>query len=198
MPKPPPEEYFRVTVNKVSKAQLGPVMAELARLGLDDVGFDLTTDIRAYSKRANHDIKGDAMLREFVADNPTFTAQQATAHFKANGRDAGAVYYAIKKLIDAGEIRRIGEGNYSQKGVKALAPPKKVKHDLVHTAFIMRFAARRHGKIARLDLLEAFRDDGRNPSAISASLKSLMRMGQVKRVGEGVYEVIKGNGASHG
>ena len=104
-------------------------------------------------------------------------------------------------------MKKVGVGQYVRKG--AFLPGSKSKpakpgkrQDIVHTEFILKFAGKRKGKIERLALVDAFREDKRKPSAISASLKSLMRMGKIERVSEGIYAVLKnrpvnGSGAAH-
>jgi hypothetical protein len=205
MAKPPPVEYFNIHIQRVPKDQLGETMSALAKLGLTDVHPELITEIARFGQRAP---PGDNLetLREWIVDHPTFKANQFADHLATLGRTKTSAYHALSKLVDEGGLKKVGVGQYVRKG--AFLPGSKTKpakaakrKDIVHTEFILKFAGKRQGKIERLALLDAFRDDKRNPTAISASLKSLMRMGKIERVSEGIYAVLKnkanGSGAAH-
>ena len=58
MPKPPPIEYFMLRA-PTPKEMLGEAVAALTKLGLNEVHFDLMTDVPAFAKNAKttHDIK---------------------------------------------------------------------------------------------------------------------------------------------
>src|SRR5437879_2452520 len=90
-------ERFRIS-SEIESANLGPVVAQLTKLGLLNIHFELITDVATFRQKTNHAVKSVAFLAEWVKDHPTFKALEARDHFLANGRTRGSAYPAITAL----------------------------------------------------------------------------------------------------
>lgn len=200
MAKPPPLEYFEVTV-RCPKELLGDLMTDINKRGLQDVKFDLVTAVPTFRRNAeysNHHTKAEAFLEEWIKDHPTFRAIEAIKHFKADGRTPGAGYTALRVLSADGRLNKLGEGMYSVPGVKALPAPKKVKAakkrqhhpDVPAGEFTLRLMSRAHGKISSGTLKSHFAKDGRAPTGVGPVLRKLMAAKKIKQLGEGMYELM--------
>ena len=186
--KAPLNERFRISI-EVDVADLGPAMVHLAAFeGLTVTGSELITDVATYKKReySDHAIKGEDFLRTWIADHPTFRAKKAIEAFRADGRTDGAGYTALRVLVEKGELKKLGEGNYSRTDVKPLAAPRGT-FDKPGWQVIVSFAKKNHGRFTSTKITELFSAEGRARNSVSTSVDRLMKDGTIKRVGEGVY-----------
>src|SRR6267378_4217383 len=129
-------DRFRIHA-ETSKEQMGDVLAELTKMGLANIGYELVTDVLTFRSkngpRKVHEVTGDDFARAFVQENASFAAIQLVNHFKANDRTDGMAYKAIHNLVQEGAIKKLSPGNYQRAGVKALpAPTPKGKRSATH------------------------------------------------------------------
>jgi hypothetical protein len=193
MAKPPPVQTFEINC-EVEVHNFGPAMVALAHIeGLVVTGSKLVTTVRSFAKNATG-FNTQAFVREWIKEHPTFKAKEVVQAIRATGNGNGlAAYPALKVLVEEGALKKIGEGMYSLPGVKALAAPKQAKqarHEVPHSAFILRVASRNHGKFNTTRMKAQFEKDGRNPGTVSPTIASMMTKKQIKRVGEGEYVLL--------
>jgi hypothetical protein len=195
MPKPPPVDYFELKVGRVPKEMLGEAMAALTRLGLDEVHFNLISDIPAFSKRTNHATTGETFLAEWIKDHPTFRSAEAVKAFKEDGRNGSAAYYALRVLKDNGVLVSPTGGAYRRADVKPIAPPKKRAaqntYDIKNHELILRQARRSHGRFSTESARRLFAAEGRPVTSIGPSINRLLKAKLAKRVGDGSYALIE-------
>lgn len=198
MPKTPPPviERFRITCD-VEHEQLGNAVAQLTKMGLQNIHFELVTEIITFNRRAQHEVNGADFLRAWMADHATFAAKDVVAHFEANGRANTAAYYALKKLIEEKVLKKLDGSNYARSDVKAISAPKKEKkasiererHAVDHREFILNYMRQHNGKAARARLLTYFGLHGRKPSSVGGALNILMQRKLIRSTGEGEYQL---------
>lgn len=198
MAKLPPVDYYRLTVNRIAVPDLGPLCVLLTKAGYLDFAPELVTEVKSFAQKTNHETKAADFLKTWIPDHPTFKAKEAVNAFAADGRTAGAAYSGLRDLVVEGVLKKLGEGNYARTDVKSIAGPKKKdkpsnyskRYEVPHADFILRLAKRSHGRIARAKLKEAFAKDGRNDTSVGTAIKSLLDTKQIRRVGEGEYELV--------
>lgn len=198
MAKIPPKEKFRI-VCETETSSLGEVMSGLAKMPLVVLGTELVTEIATYGQRNNHPVNGEEYLREWLKEHPTFGAKEAVRHFREAGRTDGSAYTSLRVLIEKGELKKIGPGNYSRPDVKAIAGPKTKKptkitrehHDVDHREFILRCIKQAHGKISLAALKGRFEKEGRKASSVGGAIWTLRERGLIKQIGDGEYELKK-------
>lgn len=195
MPKEPPVERFRITC-EVEPANLGPTVAQLTKLGLSNIHFELVEDVRTFAKRTNHEVSSEALLLEWIKDHPTFKAIEACKHFEANGRTKGSTYPALGVLVEKKVLKKLDQGNYARADVKHLAAPKtkpkgRVINEVSHRDFILRTARRNHGRFSAAKIKELFEKEGRNRDSVSTAIDALLKRKLVKRVGDGEYVLLQ-------
>jgi hypothetical protein len=108
--------------------QFGHVLAQLTKLGLENVGYELITDVAKFKERKErrvHDVPGHEYAKEFIKDNPTFQVNSLVKFFEANGRSPGAAYTGVRDLLGLKFLRKLGPGSYQLYNMKALPAPKK-------------------------------------------------------------------------
>jgi hypothetical protein len=200
--KPPPvEERFRVTTF-VPKELLGETIAALTRLGLTEVNFDLVADIKSFAKKAQHVVKAEAFLAEWMKEHASFRALEAVRHFRENGRTAGAAYTALRMMSSDGRVRKLGEGMYQRPDIKAISGPKKKAkphnrkpHKVSSPDFVLRAARRNHGRFNSAWMKKQFDSDGRPTTGVGPTINKLLKGKAIKRVGEGEYVLLTSNGS---
>lgn len=200
MAKLTPVEHFRLSC-ECAVSDLGQTVAELTKLGLTNVQYELITTIPTFAKKAHHEVKAEDFLMTWTQEHPTFKAIDAVNHFRASERTAGACYSALRELCKSKSLRKLGPGNYARADVKAIAAPKNTKteaapkgrndrREISHGDFILRLARRSHGRISLAKVKQAFKDDNRNVSSVHPSVADLVEKKRLKRDGEGMFEVI--------
>lgn len=203
MPKLPTVDRFRLSC-ECEVSDLGPIIAQLTKMGLTNLHFDLMTDVPTFRQKTNHEVKSAEFLAEWVKDHPTFKAIDACKHFEANGRTKGSAYPALSELVEAGVLKKLDPGHYARADVKALAAPKKVKkaaakpvnshqtrYAVSNPALIMRLAKRRGGTFTSMQIKAGFEKDGRPTSSVSPALNDLVAKKAIKRISEGEYQIVE-------
>jgi len=197
MPKPPPVQTFEISC-EVEVQNLGPAMVALAHIeGLVVTGSKLVTTVKSFAKNTmTPGFSTQGFIRDWVQEHPTFRAKEAVHAVRATGNGNGsAVYPALNYLVETGILKKLAPGEYSRTDVKALVKPKKEKEETrVHKEvpgpdFALRLMSRAHGKISSMTLKKHFDADGRAASGVSGVIQKLLKTKQIKRVGEGVYEL---------
>jgi len=211
MPKLPTVDRFRLSC-EVAVSDLGPIIAQLTKMGLTNINFELMTDVLAFAEKVKHDVRSPDHLKAWTEDHPTFKAIDAVNHFRNTGRGNGsAAYPALAELVEAGVLKKLGSGNYARADVKHIAAPKKEakpkgdtqnRYTVPHTGLIMRLIKRKHGHITTEQIKDGFEKDGRPRASASPAIKDCLDKKLIKRVADGEYEMIEtpapknGNGAT--
>jgi hypothetical protein len=195
MAKAPPVQTFEISC-EVEVQNLGPAMVALAHIeGLTVTGSKLVTTVKSFARneRSTHTVKAEDFLIDWIADHPEFQAKEAVRHFVADGRTSGACYTALRVLSEKKLLRKLGEGRYTTLAAKH--QPKKAKDEprkhkeVGGPDFALRLMSRAHGRISSITLKKHFDADGRAASGVSGVIQKLLKAKQIKRVGEGVYEL---------
>jgi hypothetical protein len=199
-------DRFRISA-EVESAALGPLFAQLARMGLQDLRYELITDVMRFKTRVSGGPGAPAVLRAWLPEHPTFTKAEAVAHAVGNGCTAGAVMAALVHLVNKGEIIRTEPGHYRR--VDAALPPPNPALDLlprlrerkridgpriikeVSTWNFIAKAMKGKNRITSTQLSELFVKDGRNPKSISPVTFAMAREGFIKKIGDGEYQILK-------
>ena len=177
--------------------QVGSVLAELTRLGLEGIGYELVTDIKAWGRKVHETTAVDAAA-EYIKEHPTFHIGELVAHLA--GRSRGAVDAAVRSMVAKKSLTKLGNGNYQRADVKAIAPPTKEAektrrgqtkpYDISNKDLIWRHIKNRtRFKIA--DLVVLFRANKRLPKSISPQLSFMIGDNLIKSAGRGEYIVLK-------
>lgn len=196
-------DRFKITA-ECEAPEMGLIIAQLTKMGLTNLHFELVTDVLTYRQKSNHDVKAADFLTEWIKDHPTFKAIEACKHFEANGRTKGSAYPALSELVEAGLLKKLDDpGHYARADVKAIAPPKgkkkpakpvnshQTRYAVPNPALIMRIAKRKKGHFTVGAIKAAFEKDGRPPSSASPAIRELIDRKVIKRVGEGEYQIIE-------
>jgi len=198
MPKELPIERFRIWIDDVDPADVGPTVAALTKLGRGKVGFELIEDVRSFAKKASHEVNAAEFLAPWIAEHPTFRATEVVKHFEANGRSGGSAYSALTALAENKVLKKLGPGNYARADIKHLAgpsAPKKIanaqKYAVPNATFALRAARRSHGRCNITSLKRLFEKDGRNPASVSPTLNDLIEKKLLKRVNDGEYVMLQ-------
>jgi len=183
--------------------QMGHILAELTKLGLSNIGYELITDIVTFKKngpRKVHDVTIDAFAREFIAENASFGAIELVNHFRANDRPANSAYGAIRNLVQEGFLKKLSAGNYQRADVKALAPPKKPTKDKAlkrpankarryetknEDVILKRIKGR--SKFTVKELRDLFLNQRRNPKSVGPIVALLAQAKVITALGSGTY-----------
>lgn len=209
MAKPPVTvDRFKLSC-ECEVTDLGAIIAQLTKMGLTNLHFELMTDVATFRQKTNHAIKAADFLTGWIKDHPTFKAAEVIQAFKADGRTAGSGYSGLRDLVDANILKKLGEGNYARADVKAIAPPAKkakkakkakpqkpvnshqMRYVVPNPALIMRIAKRKKGHFTVADIKAAFEKDGRPPSSASPAIKDLLDKKSIKRIADGEYQIIE-------
>src|SRR6266850_6612103 len=110
-------DRFRIHA-ETSKEHMGHVLAELTKMGLLNIGYELVTDVLTFRSKSGprkvHEVTGISFARAFVQENASFTAIQLANYFKQHDRNASSAYTAIRDMLKDGEIKRLSVGNYQR------------------------------------------------------------------------------------
>jgi hypothetical protein len=190
------EERFRIHAES-SKDEMGHILAELTKLGLQNIGYELITDVITFRKngaRKVYDVTGTEFARAFLKENASFAAIQLVNHFKANDRTNGLAYKAIRDLVGTGELKKLGPGNYQRAGVKALPAPKYKRpaphvgpRQEVGNKEIVLSLIKGRAKFTVKDLQNQFSKKGRNPKSVSPIITKLAQAGIIRMLEPGTY-----------
>ena len=194
-------ERFRIHA-ETSKEHMGHVLAELTRMGLENIGYELVTDVLTFRSkngpRKVHEVTGDDFARAFVKDNASFAAIQLVNHFKANDRTNGMAYKALRTLVQEGAIKKLSLGNYQRAGVKALPPPAPKpnapkgrggavrRHEIGNKDVILKRIKGR-ARFTLKELRDHFSNIRRNPHSVSPIISKLFHAKLITQLEDGVY-----------
>lgn len=190
-------DRFRI-ICEADAEHMGALLAQMTRMGLENIGYELITDVRSFRSNKVHDQTPEEQITAWLPDHPTFKAAELVRHLKELGRPSpSTTYTTLDRMVAAGKLKKLGPGNYSVPGVKALAAPKAEKsaegrqqHDVTNKDLIWKAIKNRKGfKVA--DIRELFEKEGRNEKSISPQLMNLIAEKKVKRLVNGEYEVLK-------
>jgi hypothetical protein len=184
---------------------MGALLAQLTRMGLENIGYELITDVKTFNKngpRKVFDTTGDEFALEWVKQHPSFQIIDLVNHFREQGRNGASAYPAVRKLVESKLLRKIGSGNYQHANVKALAPPEKTETTKQRPANpVARFEVKNWDVILKLiknktkfkiaDLTNAFVEQGRNPKSVSPITTNMAKQKLIRIIAPGEYEVIK-------
>lgn len=170
-------DRFKITA-EVESESLGPLLAQLARMGLQNLHYELITDVVTFRRNGatTHDVSGAEEARQWLTDHPAFAISQLVEHFKATGRTGASARQAIRTLVDKGSLTRLEKGHY-RRVVMAMTqpqdgavPPKK----------------------KQTELRKLFTEDGRNEKSASPIVHKMNIEKLIKATGtDGEYEVLK-------
>lgn len=202
--QPITRDRFRIHA-ETSVEDMGPLLATLTRMGLENVGFELVTEEVRFGQNKNG--SSVEFTKPFLEDHPTFRPSDLVAFYSSNGRTKSAAYSAIMKLVAGGLVRRLGSRNYQRADVEALAPPDAAlaklpklraagkgtgkgnskKHEVSNRDLLLRhIRTRRKFKVSELGTL--FRAHKRPPHSASSLLSKMVKERELKSLGDGVYE----------
>jgi hypothetical protein len=197
MPKKELETVDRYQIfAETSIEQMGFVLAALTKMGLENIGYKLITDVHQFNSRKVHDVNATEFAAEFVKENPRFKSSELVGHFKAAGREPSGAYYAIKKLTESNIIRKNGDEFVR---VEALAAPEKpaktrpanpVHRFEVKNKDLIAAAIKGRKQFTMADLRAVFASEGRNDKSISPILTGMLKATQIKVVSPGHYMVL--------
>lgn len=201
-------DRFRITAD-VEATALGPLLAQLAKIGLQNVGYELVTDVVMFNKngpRVLHPTTGDEFAREWLKEHPTFRAVELIHHFQAAGRTNGSGYTAIRNLVASGEIIKVSVGNYTRSDIKAIAPPAKKaaapekarragrgqtpRYDVRNLDLIMKFIQPK-SRVTVAEVGALLVKEGRNKKSASPIISKLATAKVLKQIEPGTYAVMK-------
>lgn len=199
--QPVAQDRFRIFA-ETSSAEMGPLLAQLTRMGLENIGYELITDVRTFGRngpRQVNEITGDAFAAEWVKDHASFKALDLIQHFRDHGRTSGSGYTALKNLVAADTLRKLGPGQYQRADVKALPAPQATatargqrgpyaetsNKDLIFKAI------RSRAKVTLQQMKQLLEDNGRNPHSASPLMTKLAQAKMIKLIVPGEYQVLE-------
>lgn len=192
---------------ETSMEEFGSVLAELTKMGLQNIGYELITDVRSFTTnppRTAHDVKAEDFILSYIDQNPTFVIKDLIKKFRDDGRTDGAGYTGVRILVEKGVLKKLGPGNYQHTNVKSLPAPKPSAKTKPPTPKTKRGQGRRYEignreflfsilgdrkKFKTSDFNDAFEKDGRPTKSISSVIAQLTSDKVFKKLGEGAYEV---------
>src|SRR3954468_5695090 len=90
--KPETREVYRIH-GETSKVEFGEYLAVLTKMGMQNIGYELVTEVARYKEKRQRPDGGETaglsnedIVRAFAAKNPSFAAKEVVAHFEAAGR----------------------------------------------------------------------------------------------------------------
>jgi hypothetical protein len=204
---------FRISA-EIAAEELGLVLVQFSQLGLENVDYEIITDVRTFHNnpdRKMHGVKAETFIVEtFLTHHNRFRATDLIQHFKAHGRAPSAIYYALGAMTKAGILRKTDDGY--EVSPKQLAAPKRdeatgdmfdgdepteegavKKWDRTAKDEILDFIAGRESFTTK-ELRELFKEQGRMENSVSPTLNKLLTEKRIKRTGapqSGEYLVVK-------
>lgn len=177
---------------------MGPLLAQLTKMGLENIGYELITDVVSFKTR-NTDNR--AVIMEWIGDRHEFQLAELRKMFRDQGRAASSVDYTMKMLVQDGTLVPLGDGHYRRSDPQLPAPaqqrPERASVDrrapqytTSNRALMWSVIGKR--KTFEVSLLrERFREEGRPLSSLYSQLSKLTKEGHLKQLdGEGKYEVV--------
>src|SRR4051812_13278788 len=116
-------DRFRIMC-EAKDVEMGPIIAQLSRMGLTNVHFELITDVPMFNKKIQHEVKAEDFLRAWIENHPTFATKEAIGAFREAGRTDGSGHTALRMLVEKKVLKKLAGPNYSRSDVKAIAAGK--------------------------------------------------------------------------
>lgn len=212
MAKKPIETRDRYRLHaETSTEEFGGVLAQLTKMGLQNIGYELITDIPTFrtNKRPNgQDVTAEQVILEFIKQKPTFKASEIVAVLVEHGRPPGSAYQALGAMVKQNQLRKLQPGVYQDIAIGHLAGPASAepaapvkpkptgrgghhpRYDVPNRDFIVKWLGRK-SRFEISALTKAFVDDGRQPTSASSVVTKMAHDGFLKNLGGGLWEVIK-------
>lgn len=200
--QPVTRDRFRIFAETNSES-MGPLLAALTKMGLENIGYELITDVRTFGKneRKVHETTGVEFAKAWVADHATFRAVELVAAFGEADRTPGSAYTALRELINDGTLRKTSPGNYQRADVKAIAPPAEGEakartrppsgpKNAVPNKDVILKAIRGRKKVSVKAMSDLLTANGRTGHSASPIISGLARSGILKQIEPGLYEVV--------
>ncbi len=127
MAKQPAEHHHRFKIHfDIDADKAGPILATLTLMGVENVGYEVVTDIKAWGKgpQKRYDSTAVETTAAWMEKNPTFHVRELGQHFKDQGRSQTTAHYAVRVMSEKGLIRDLGDGNYQSMAIKHIEGPK--------------------------------------------------------------------------
>jgi len=182
---------------------MGHILAELTKLGLSNIGYELITDIVTFKKNGPRKTAEPATttaaeeIAEYIKEHPTFKIGDIVAFFKTMGRARGAAYEGVKALVKKKILVRLSPHNYQRADVKALAPPapkaigKKRRGQVapygISNKDLILKRIKGRAKFTTKELRDHFTNMRRNPVSISPIVDNLLKAKVITRIESGTY-----------
>jgi hypothetical protein len=220
MAKQPVESHrFRIHC-EAEEEKLGRILAQLTILGVENIGYELITDIKVFGTRPQRDPnqpKAEDFASEWIKKNPTFTVADLGRHFKESGRSQANAHYIARIMTEKGRLRRLAEGHYQSTEIKhiegpkakpakaekvaakvAKAPVKKTRTRAPNPTprfettnrELIEKTIKGRKRITAVEIREVFASNGRNPHSASPIIWHMVKDKSLKQIGTGEYEVL--------
>lgn len=192
-------DRFRIFAETSSEA-MGPLLAQLTRMGLENIGYELITDVRRFQangSRKMHDISVEEHAALFIKDHPTFKAGELVKHFEAAERHKSGAYTAMRAMVESGSLIKLGNGNYRRADVKAIAPPaektrrgQSPRYDVSNDDLLLKYIRPRKS-VSVADAGLFLEREGRNKNSASPIISRFTKAGLLKLIEPGLYSVVQ-------
>lgn len=181
---------------------MGPLLAQLTRMGLENIGYELITDVRRFhqnGERKVHETTGNELAKAFAQENPTFQINDLVKHFAQADRNGPAAYTAVRHLVEERFLTKLSPGNYQRSDVKAIAAPEPEKkpgrgavprHEITNDTLVLK-AIRGRKKITARELSAMLFSHGRSKKSASPITSRLVKQKLLKLIEPGVFEVVQ-------
>lgn len=177
---------------------MGPLLAQLTKMGLENIGYELITDVVTFKGR-NTD--NGAVIREWIAQRPEFQLAELRQFFRERNRNPSSVDYTMKVLVEDGTLVALGDGHYRRSDPQLTGPEqqpqqpriaktRKSSHYAVGNRVLMWQTIGKRKRFNVSELNEVFKREGRPSSSMYSQLSKMVHEGVVKSLGDGDYEVI--------
>lgn len=199
--QPEMRDRFRIFAETSSEA-MGPLLAQLTRMGLENIGYELVTDVHRFAQngeRKVHNTTGDEFAKTYIADHPTFRARDLIQYFRDADRTEGSGYTSIRNFVKKKIIKKLSPGNYQRSDVKAISPPsapaKKtrgsaIRYDTPNDGLILKFIKRRK-HVTVVEAGAMLKEEGRNAHSASPIISRFAKAGLLKQTEPGSYDVVQ-------
>ena len=190
---------------EIPRDLLGAVLADLARMGITQVSYELITDVHSYKKKRTFDVRAEDFAMEWIESNPTFRAKDAVAHFVENGRTNASAYTALRVLVEKKVLRSLGDGNYQRTDVRATESPvtkignprqrsagerNRRPYKVPNVDFMFKIIGKKK-QFKTTDMQKAFKADRRNWKSVSPLIVRLVGDKLLKKIEPGIYAPLK-------
>lgn len=196
-----PETVDRIVIMAEAPTleMVGGGLAALTRLGFENVGYKLITDVLKYKNRKVHEVSASEFAAAFVKENARFKIGDLVTHFKDAGRAPSGAYDAAKRLLKARVVAKSGDDYVRVEAVtgpkgSTAKPAKSARgqqrpYDIPNIVLITRTIKGRKSFTLRM-LRDLFVKEGRPEKSISPILSKLSGAKVIKQVGNGEYTVL--------